>query len=367
MISLSDLERLTSSRLLRLPPDYAPFPLVLPTCLRAYAQFLAERADTPGLFRVSGSERVIEAFTQFYDCGPTQVETVYGTFYCEALPTHITYTAYDVASTLKRFLSRLPGGILGSSALFDAFVSIHEQLDRRSGLSIARRDKLRARLIALAVQSIKSKCMRHMICAVFGLLNMVGRITELSPEDHSDDRPLHPDHELMDYPGLGRCIGPLLTREPRLDPAPSTSGRLPLSLSSRLHRRQRQNAADDPVATTAVVNRAFLAARVAEMLITYWRDVVFELHDLNKKARDVVIPVWLDEDDVGPPLSSDPDIGNLLVDSDAISEAHAEFRANLDGSPEPKTPERALSRDMSRQSSEESLQDLYMKPGSCQM
>ncbi|PNP44376.1 hypothetical protein TGAMA5MH_03982 [Trichoderma gamsii] len=323
-IDLASLELLTSKSLLRLHPDYAPFPLAIPTCLRACAQAIAEKANTRGIFRVSGSERVVEEFSRYYDPHSTHQATALGTVRANTLPAHITHTIHDVASTFKRFLSRLPGGVLASPTLFNAFVAIHEKLDGPSELPSAYRTWLRARLVALAIDSIKSKSIRHVICAVFGLLNMIGRITELSPEESVDGRPLHPDQQFLDYKGLGVCIGPLLTNDPPLKPVQPTSGRLPLSWSSKLLRRRTQMAIDDDKARDAkageaIVKRAMVAAAVAEMLITHWRDVVHQLKDLNRQARHGAATLHLEYSEM-PPLTSDPDIGNLLVDSDVSPE-----------------------------------------------
>lgn len=324
-IDLADMERLASKSLLRLPPDYAPFPLDIPTCLRACAQAIAEKANTRGIFRVSGSERVVEEFSRYYNSVPAHEATVLGTVRQDTLPVHIVHTIHDVASTFKRFLSRLPGGVLVSPTLYNTFVAIREQLDGPSEPSSQYRVKNRARLIALAIQSIKSKSVRHMICALFGLLNMIGRITELSPDERVDGRPLPLDQELVNYQGLGVCIGPLLTNDPPSKPVQPTSGPSPFSWSSKLRRRQAQNVTDDAKAKEeaigkAMLKRARVAAGVAEMLITHWRDVVYELKDLNKQARHGVTTLHLEYTEM-PPLSSDPDIGNLLVNSDARSEA----------------------------------------------
>lgn len=360
-LDLSDMVRLTRKSLLRLPPDYAPFPLVLPTCLRASAQFIAENARTGGLFRVSGSEKVIKAFSQYYDYDTAHNDdAVFGTVCRSTLPTHIPHTIHDVASTFKRFLSRLPEGILGSSTLFDVLVSIHSQLDGPSELSSADRAKVRARLIALAIETIKSKSRRHVICAVFGLLNMVGRITELSHEEHRHGRPLPSEHKLMDYSGLGVCIGPLLLGGPPAESAPSTSGLLPFSLPPKWHRRQMLNVTKDPNAELLRVKYFMTAAIVSEMLITHWRDVVYELNDLNNHARHDLESIRLDYSDM-PPFSSDPYIGSLLVGSDALTGADPGARVDRVGSPEPRAPTRALRRERSWQSSQASIRASSMK------
>ncbi|UKZ70894.1 uncharacterized protein TrAtP1_011865 [Trichoderma atroviride] len=328
-VDLEDLQRLSSKSLLRLPPAYAPYPLAIPTCLRACAQFIAEKANTRGIFRVSGSERVVEEFSRYYNSVPAHEEAVLGTVLQDTLPVHIAHTIHDVASTFKRFLARLPGGILASPKLFNVFVAIHEQLDGPSELSSGYRAQVRARLIALAIQSIRSKSIRHVICAVFGLLHMIGRITELLPEERVNGQSLHPDHQFVDYEGLGVCVGPLLSNDPPLKPVQPTPEPRRFPWASKLLRRQAQELTEDAKAEeeariiAAMVKRAMDAASVAEMLITHWRDVVYELKVLNRNVRDGVAMLHLEYREM-PPLSSDPDIGNPVVDSDVHFEAGSE-------------------------------------------
>lgn len=101
-----------------------------------------------------------------------------GTIRCPTLPEHIRCDVHDVASAFKKFLSGLPGGILGSLKLLDAFVSIHSQLHGDPELMRTKQSKVRARLIALAIATLKSQYRRELICAVFGLLCMIGRVAE---------------------------------------------------------------------------------------------------------------------------------------------------------------------------------------------
>lgn len=82
---------------------------------------------------------------------------VAGTVRCPTLPAHIKCDVHDVASAFKRFISGLPGGILGSLSIFYALVSINTQLDSNPELTKTKQTKVRARLIALSVLTIKSQ------------------------------------------------------------------------------------------------------------------------------------------------------------------------------------------------------------------
>ncbi len=86
-----------------------------------------------------------------------------GTVRSPSLPQHISVGVHDVASTFKRLLAGLPGGILGHLYLFDAFVAINSQLHGDAEFNRTKRSKLRARLIALAIGSLRSQLRRELI------------------------------------------------------------------------------------------------------------------------------------------------------------------------------------------------------------
>ncbi|KAI2633891.1 hypothetical protein GGS21DRAFT_117834 [Xylaria nigripes] len=209
-LDLRALVRLCGRSPFFLPPEYAPFSLTLPTCFRALAQALVQHADTRGIFRVSGSARAIDALYDYYCTNNnTDMENVSSTTRCPSLPTHIKCNTHDVAGTFKRLLAGLPGGILGSLSLFDALVTIHSQLQGDPESYRTKECRLRARLIALAIGTVKSQYQRELICAVFGLLCLVGRIAENAPRENENGHPL-PTTDLMGYHALGIVFGPLL-------------------------------------------------------------------------------------------------------------------------------------------------------------
>ncbi|KAL6897524.1 hypothetical protein GGI43DRAFT_423922 [Trichoderma evansii] len=365
LVDIQDMVRLTRKSLLRLPLEYAPFPLILPTCIRATAHYIAQYANTKGLFRISGSERNVKSLLEYYYLNSSWNAVVSGTVCRSTLPTHIPYTIHDVASTFKRFLSFMPGGVLGSLTLFETFVEIHSKLGGPSEPSNTDRAKVRARFIALAIGRIESQFQRHMLCAVFGLLNMIGRIAELSPKEHCDGQSPPANHYLMDYSALGICFGPLLVGNPcehnTMKPATSISALLPFSLSPRRHRRQMQKMAKEPKAGLSDVKNFMTAASVAEMLITHWRDVVQEMNNLNTPARRDLSSPRLNYSDM-PSSISDPFVSSVLVDSDATTAADSGDRIDQDGSPEPRTATRASSRERSRQSSQASIRESSTLP-----
>ncbi|KAJ4306497.1 hypothetical protein N0V88_001300 [Collariella sp. IMI 366227] len=193
---LQSLVRICGKSKLYLPSEYAPGSLVLPTCFRATAQHLIQHV------------RVVNALYSYY-CADVDVDDISSTICCPNLPSHIKAGTHDVASTFKRLLSGLPGGVLGSLSLFDALVAIQSQLNGDSELTKTKQTKIKARLIALAVGTVKSHLRRDLICAVFGLLCLIGHSAEKAPRDDGQGKPLSTS-DLMGYNALGIVFGPLL-------------------------------------------------------------------------------------------------------------------------------------------------------------
>jgi hypothetical protein len=211
---------------------------------------------------------------------------------CPTLPEHIRCDVHDVASAFKKFISRLPGGILGSLSLFDAFISIQSQLNSMPELTRTKQSKVRARLIALAVATLRSQFRRELICAVFGLLNMIGRAAEIAPRENERGRPL-PTSDLMGYGALGIVFGPLLIGDMlenyTMHLANPRGGLVILPISppkSRKERSKRNKTSEDCSAYNTHVDKIKIANSITEMLITHWRDVV--RHMKNLKALKVV-------------------------------------------------------------------------------
>ncbi|KAI0470974.1 hypothetical protein GGR56DRAFT_667959 [Xylariaceae sp. FL0804] len=289
---LPDLVRLCGKSLLYLPTEYAPCSLVLPTCFRALAQALVQQAGSRGIFRVPGSVRVVNALYDYY-CADRDDQDISSTTRCPKLPSHIKCGVHDVASAFKKFLAGLPGGILGSLALFDALVAMHSQLQLDPELNKTKETRLRARLIALAIGSVKSQYQRELICAVFGLLSLVGRAAETAAREDEDGRPL-PTGDLMGYNALGIVFGPLLVGKLidsyTMKVADPSSGLVllpvtpPRSRKERHRRGKPQRQQDIP--TSFNVDKIHVANSITEMVITHWREVVRHMRNLGSvKAK----------------------------------------------------------------------------------
>ncbi|KAJ4413645.1 hypothetical protein N0V82_008423 [Gnomoniopsis sp. IMI 355080] len=245
--------------------------------------------ETRGVFRIPGSIRVVNELYEFYCAGPSA--DVASTVRSPNLPVHINAGIHDIASCFKKFLSGLPGGILGSLSLFDAMIAINSQLYGDPEFSRTKQSKIRARLIALAIGTLRSQFRRELICAVFGLLCLLGRAAETAPREDECGRPL-PTSDLMGYNALGIVFGPLLVGDMlgsyAVKLADPSSGlfivpRSPSSSSkSQKGKKKAKEATEDPGQPPFLdVDKIHVANNITEMLITNWRDVVRQMRSLD--------------------------------------------------------------------------------------
>ncbi|KAI9649125.1 hypothetical protein NHQ30_001692 [Ciborinia camelliae] len=283
---LVELVRLCGSSLLYLPAEYAASSLTLPTCIRATAQYLIQHAPaTRGVFRIPGSQHTISLIYEHY-CSKGDEGHIAGTVRCPTLPDHIECDVHDVASAFKRFLSGIPGGILGSLPLFDALVSIQTHLRGDPELTRTKHTKVRARLIALSISTLRSTYRRELICAVLGLLCMVGRAAETARREDDRGRPL-PTSDLMGYKPLGIVFGPLLVGDLldnyniRLANGHGSLVLTPLSPPKTKKERKKYKSAEEGVTFNNTIDKVKVACEILEMLITHWRDIVRHMKNLD--------------------------------------------------------------------------------------
>lgn len=230
--------------------------------------------------------RIVNELYEFYCAG--QTEEVANTVRSPNLPAHIDIGIHDVASCFKKFLAGLPGGILGSLSLFDALIAINSQLYTDPEFSRTKQSKIRARLIALAIGTLRSQFRRELICAVFGLLCLLGRAAENAPREDEDGRPL-PTSDLMGYNALGIVFGPLLVGEMlgshAVKLADPSSGLfivpVPPSPKSKKDKKKAKESTDEAPQVFLDVDKIHIANDITEMLITNWRDVVRQMRNLE--------------------------------------------------------------------------------------
>ncbi|TQV91780.1 Rho GTPase activation protein [Cordyceps javanica] len=234
--------------------------------------------------------KVVGALFDYYchmDKGGADIS---GTVRSATLPLHIQYSVHDIASTLKRLLSTLPGGILGSLLLFDSFIAIQSQLNAEPEFPRTNQTKVRARLIALAIGTIESQYRRELICAIFGLLSMIGRMAEVAPREDEAGLPL-PTTDLMGYGALSICFGPLLIGELlasyTMKIAAPDSGLVVLPPATQQIRKdmRKTRSGSSTRNVQPAVDKILIANRVTEMLISNWRDIVRQMKSLGTHRR----------------------------------------------------------------------------------
>jgi hypothetical protein len=241
---------------------------------------------------VPGSARVVGALLEHYCAdGKGDVSDVIRN---PDLPAHIRVHEHDVASAFKRLLGAIPGGILGSHAVFDVLASVRIRLEQR-------RPADASRLIALAIGSIASLHRRDLVCAVFGLLALVGDVAEAAAVQADLDGRPRADHDLMGYQALGVVFGPLLVGGLLQDQLVAAMGGGPGGVGTPNHHaaatpasgrkaraRSRARQPETPTATPAAANNSLALAKrvletnkVAQMMVAHWREVVLHLNVLG--------------------------------------------------------------------------------------
>lgn len=248
-----------------------------------------------GIFRINGSHAIVSALYDHYASQDEDGDAISGTVRCPTLPENIQCDEHDVASAFKRFLAGLPGGILGKVWLFESLVSIHNQLGVDPEWTKTRQTKVRARLIACAISSHQSRFQRDLICAVFGLLCMIGRAAETADREDDNGRPL-PTHGLMGYSVLGTLFGPLLLGDLMKEYQPyHDDKRVDSALGKATNKKEKKTKQQKKKSLEESLNESRLAAekirianRVAEMVITHWRDVVRHMKSMGSMASNVL-------------------------------------------------------------------------------
>lgn len=191
-------------------------------------------------------------------------------------------------------MAGLPGGILGSLSLFDALVAIHSQLKGDPEFTRTKQTKLRGRLIALAVGTVRSQFRRELICSVFGLLCLIGRTAEKAPREDEDGRPL-PTADLMGYNALGIVFGPLLVGDLinsyTMKLADPGAGLVLFPITPPRTRKEKQKAkAIEEDSRIQSVDKIHVANAITEMLITHWREVVKHMRSLGVLRNNLENP-----------------------------------------------------------------------------
>ncbi|KAI9840754.1 MAG: hypothetical protein M1837_001328 [Sclerophora amabilis] len=290
---LDDVARLSGLSVLVLPPEYAPCNLTVPTCLSATATYLTQHGpSTPGLFRIPGSQAMINTLYDYYGHqyldAEKEKDLIQQTIGSGMLPQQIPYSVHDVASVFKKLLSGVPGGILGSLELFKTLRDINSHLLTDS--DCISKSRVRTRLIALAIASSDLEIRVSLICAVFGLVSMIGQQGEPFKNDVGPDMPpSSPD--MMSYQALSVVFGPLLlgnrTEQILMESEISVCGvhKIPETPGKQKKREKRKETSEKKDEREDIfalhLERAKIVVEIAQMLIANWTDVVRQMRDIG--------------------------------------------------------------------------------------
>ncbi len=318
--SLEDLATIGGVSLLLLPPKFAAAQLAVPTGLCAAATYILHHGKlnhtrshsnlvaneeagctSPGIFRVNGQTSIVNKLYDFYACqfeeaekstGPGQAQKTAGS---TMMPSHIAHNVYDVASLFKKFLNGIPGGILGSLSLFTALESISNHV-YPSDVTDTHLRKLRGRLIALAISSVTSQHRISLICAVVGLVSLIGHESSLLTNSAADpDADEIPHTELMGYQALGLVFAPLVIGEltDEIEVQPGKERRQQLTIPSSPSQMREDVAGPQLLPTSSVLDRSGerykISANVMEMLLVNWREVVPQLRNIGAMEGRCII------------------------------------------------------------------------------
>ena len=271
----------------------------LPQSSQARTKALAGRT-TPGIFRIPGQLYTVNGIYDFYAQTFSSTDTVSHnverTIGSGLLPTHIDYTVHDVASVFKKLISDLPGGLLGSLILFKALRNIEDHFYADPGLSESKQIQIKARLIALAIFCIKSTHRVSLICAVLGLVSLVGQAAEkaaISARGNKNQM----QSELMGYKALAVVFAPLLLgdlneyfdlhgRDERgglltLPESPQKSVKKEKGKKKDKKNAKVNNKLEQSPEMIAKYERLDVTIRVMQMLITLWQDVVTQFRSIG--------------------------------------------------------------------------------------
>lgn len=204
---------------------------------------------------------------------PDLVEATIGS---PSLPTHIALTTHDIASAFKKTLRDIPGGILGSIALFKALKEIQAlKVDA----------PLMSKLTALALLSLKSHQRFALVCSVFGLLAFLKH----DPGTQDGSSGFHTlksfSPETMSSQALGVVFAPLLVGDLAEDVGlvdiVDSSAKSKPSVREGLFGHRRAPAKTQTIHSEATLEagiwRANACAAVIESLVHNWEEVVQQI------------------------------------------------------------------------------------------
>ena len=239
---------------------------------------------------------MVNALYNFYKARMSAAEDskdVEATIGFTSLPADVNYNVHDVASAYKRFLWDLPGGILGSVALFRSLSDIGSIPEHTIAAKAAEGEHiLRPKLIALALLTMTSETRFALVCAVFGLLAYLKQDNSTETlSDTANMASLSP--ETMSSQALGVVFAPILLDD-LTDRIEFHGGRKNSGLGNNLNTPKRGllttkklkklKSSDCGPEIAAGVSRATAAATVVELLVRNWSDIARQIVLLRARS-----------------------------------------------------------------------------------
>lgn len=252
------------------------------------------------MFKVPGNPTTIYALYDYYQKQfEENNEPVVQTISLAKLPSHIRYNVHDVTHLLKKLLYCIPGGLLGSPAVFQALYNIHSFVSPDPSLGDHISSKVKPRMIALALASINLHSRISLICAVFGLLRAVSLASGFEMEPRLRDP--HETFTAMKEDALSIIFGPLLLGDKSdqiLVPENEDRGGLlhpkPVPTTNATPKLSKYTGRHGSTYTKMQTGKAKRAALVCEMLISSWEDICYQLKKIDAlgiTARSYDLPV----------------------------------------------------------------------------
>lgn len=240
------------------------------------------------MFKVPGNPTTIYALYDYYQkqFEENNNEPVVQTISLAKLPSHIRYNVHDVTHLLKKLLYCIPGGLLGSPAVFQALYNIHSFVSPDPSLGDHILSKVKPRMIALALASINLHSRISLICAVFGLLRAVSLASDFEMEPRLRDP--HETLTPMKEDALSIIFGPLLLGDKSdqiLVPESEDKGGLlhpkPVPTTNATPKLSKYTGRHGGAHTKMQTGKAKRAALVCEMLISSWEDICYQLKKID--------------------------------------------------------------------------------------
>ncbi|KAI2789908.1 hypothetical protein POX_d05407 [Penicillium oxalicum] len=279
-ISLERLALLGGHSYFSLDQKYAPGAMKLPAAIVAPLAFLQELPPSPELSQLFVYPGDMKRAIRLYDYFANQVLSatkdealIESTVRAISVPLwdrSEQYPVLSVAWTLKALLAGLPGGLLGSRALYQLL----KEINYLEGFDAAGfPQKIRTSLIAFALPGLTSPMHLALICAIFGIFTKVLR-EEVAAAQVARFPPRRVVSVTREFE-MARVLAPLLT-----GPVEGAGAEMrPLGQIPDYNLVQ-------PM-TMVEVEREMERERVAGMLLELWSDISSELSFLSHWAPSV--------------------------------------------------------------------------------